>query len=232
MVTMKALAKLLIVLLFSSICSFGQTTVKPDVITDTSFVDFRNKLSVALKNKNVDDFLLLVSDTIATDLCGMHSAKKCLYNHLKYDTGYARSWMDRMLFVVEQGFVVFSEKDKFLIEERIIGRKDIVYEAPYYFRNVTNIYDLFLTENNQKIYAMPTYASKVITSLSKTVVKSNIRNDSNDSMGNRWCKIVMKNGKVGYVPYNDTSQEVDCQLLVRKIKGEWRVVYYESRPKC
>ena len=128
--------------------------------------------------------------------------------------------------------MVFSEKDRALIEERIIGRNDIVYEAPYYFRNVTNIYDLFLTEDNQKIYAMPTYTSKVIASLSKTIVKSNQANDSNDSMGNRWCKIVMKNGKVGYVPYNDTSQEVDCQLLVRKIKGEWRLVYYESRPKC
>ena len=140
--------------------------------------------------------------------------------------------MDRMFFVVNQGFVVFPEKDKFLIEERIIGRKDVLYEAPYYFRNVTNIYDLFLNEDNQKIYSMPTYTSKVVASLSKTIVKSNQANDSNDIMGNRWCKIVMKNGKVGYVPYNDTYQEVDCQLLVRKIKGEWRVVYYESRPKC
>ncbi len=158
--------------------------------------------------------------------------KKSIYNHLKHDTGYARLWMDRMLFIVNQGFVIYPDGNSLLIDSRITGKHNVVYEAPYYFNKITNIYDLFLTENNQKIYAMPTFTSKVIASLSKTIVKSNNESDSNDSKGNRWCKIVMKNGKVGYVPFNDTSQKVDCQLLVRKIKDEWKVIYYESRPKC
>ena len=72
---MKASHKLFITLLLFGTYLFGQSDVKPHLITDSTFIVFRNKLSIALKNKEVDAFMLLVSDTIATDLCGMHSEK-------------------------------------------------------------------------------------------------------------------------------------------------------------
>jgi hypothetical protein len=110
------------------------------------------------------------------------------------------------------------------------GKK--VFWAPYTFSTFPN--DLDATEyasivgENVRVRSQPTTSASIVTSLSYDIVKVGLlisdNNREDDIPG--WVRIVVPDGRNGYVASRYVRSAIDYRLGFQKIRGKWLIVTF------
>ncbi len=185
---------------------------------DASFKAFRNKLIEAVKQRNTPFVLTVLHPKIHLSFGG-HYGVKDFRDMWKPDSPDSQVW-DELSTILSLGGT-FSTSE---------GKK--VFWAPYTFSTFPN--DLDATEyasivgENVRVRSQPTTSASIVTNLSYDIVKATLlisdNNREDDIPG--WVKVVVPDGRNGYVASRYVRTAFDYRLGFERIRGKWLITAF------
>ncbi len=232
--TMVFLASLL-TLTFSG---FSQT-VYDQSFRDASFVKFKTQLMQAVVDRDTAKLfpLLAAQVHVNEDRCS-YAAKECFMNQFRQGGPDAEKLWDDMMQIVSFGFSRNVIKNDIY---RLASEGDLIFQAPSYlngFDDKNKTY-LFVLGQGVNVREQPNVKSKVIAQASFETLRyidplvTGLRSDFHFYNGKQWFEVVLADGKTGYIIEDYVSANINRELSVKKVNGEWRIIsFFSPLPKC
>lgn len=229
-----ALLTTLIILIVSN--SFSQ--VSDQSFRDLAFVKFKNQLTEAILDRDTAKLFPLLADEVhASDQCS-YAPKSCFMDEFRHPGPDRDKLWNDLLKAVSFGFSHTVLNDAVY---RIAGRAEVIFQAPSYLKSFDdkNQTQLLVLGQNVNIREKPTVYSKVLTQASFEALKyvdpltTGLRSDFYFDEGRQWYRVMLRDGRTGFIAEDFTSASLNRELSVKKINGEWKIISaFSSIPKC
>lgn len=185
---------------------------------DASFKAFRNKLIEAVKQRNTPFILTLLHPKIHLSFGG-HSGVKDFLEMWKPDSPDSALWNELSTILSLGG--TFSTSD---------GKRS--FWAPYTFSIFPDDLDAFeyasIIGENVRVRSQPNTTARIVTNLSYDIVKATFyisdNNREDDIPG--WVKVVVPDGRNGYVASRYVRRPNDYRLGFERIRGKWLITAF------
>jgi hypothetical protein len=187
--------------------------------TDASFASFREKLTEAVKERDVK-YLIGVLDPKITNSFGGNGGVEGFKKMWKISSPKSELW-DELLIVLTNGGSFIGEG------------KNSQFCAPYSFTKFPEDLDAFehqmIFGNNLSLRAEPDLKAKTVTQLSYNVVKVDYKNsvaDKNKAGKYAWLKVETLGGKKGFVSAKFVRSPIDYRACFEKKNGKWKMTVF------
>ncbi len=201
-----------------------QPYVYDESYLDPSFVEFKNKLTVAVTTRDIDALAALCADSIrASPEMGYEKPSEW------------KEWEDLSF--------IFDKMEQ-LLRFGFHRTEEGAFQAPSYLRIEDRDFfheDLIVLGENVNIRAKPCLKAKVIRQASYELFEfhypmgDGLVATESDYCGEHeynWQEIVLAKGTVGYVYTPLTSQAIWKELTIKKIDGKWRITSFWNPYGC
>ena len=226
---MKFLKQLIILLLIIVVVE----NLKAQTNSENSFQEFKVNLEKSVVQKDNEALKGLLYDRIldnwdSFDCAGWDGCEKEMFINMFFSDTTSPHW-DMMTHLLQQGFYLAYDTLKYeFIEDTIYGN---IYTSPAYLEVQSALPDtLIILNDSTALFQHPSLQSTIIRRINKGKYRFNIDVDEYpviyDSKNVEFLKLILKDGKQGYVELNRTSELIDRTLRVAMINGEWKIVEY------
>lgn len=210
---------LMIVMLTLSATAKGRKLYPVDEgAKDASFKAFRNKLIEAVKERNTKFVLSLLHPKIHLSFGG-HSGIKDFVEMWKPNSPDSAVWDELSTILALGGTFSTSE-----------GKR--VFWAPYTFSAFPDGLDGYeyasIVGDNVRVRSQPNTTASIVTNLSYDVVKATFLIGDNNREDNfpGWVKVVVPDGRNGYVASKYIRSPTDYRLGFEKNRGKWLITAF------
>lgn len=184
---------------------------------DETFLAFRNRLSAAVRKKDVEGLLALVDPDISyTFGLGSGPGRTGFKKEWKLDTKPAESelwWTMRQ--VLDMGGS-FSEEGK-------------AFEAPYVFSCWPEQYDSFthgaIIRPDAVLRPKASHIGQPVATLKYSIVQV-LDGERVQNEGLKWIKVQVPGGPKGYVEAGDFRSPLDYRARFERLQGTWRMTSF------
>ena len=226
---MKSLGQ--IISLFLIVVSVGN--LKAQTTSVDSFQVFEVQLEKCIVQKDNKALKELLYDRIldnwdSFDCAGWEGCEKEMFINMFFSDTTSPHW-DMMSLLLQQGFCLTKDTLKYrFVEDTIYGN---IYTAPAYLEVQSSYPDtLFILNNSTALFQQPSLQSTIIRRINTGKYRYVIDEEEYpmvyDPNSVEFLKLILKDGKQGYVELNRTSVRIDRTLRVAMINGEWKIVEY------
>lgn len=185
---------------------------------DASFKAFRNKLIEAVKQRNTRFVLSVLHPRVHLSFGG-HYGEKDFLDLWKPHSPDSPLW-DELSAILSLGGT-FSEA---------AGKR--VFWAPYTFSAFPDDLDaseyVSIIGENVRVRSKPNMTAKIVTNLSYDIVKATLlisdNNREDDIPG--WVKVVVPDGRNGYVARRYARSAIDYRLGFERTRGKWLITAF------
>ena len=185
---------------------------------DASFKAFRNRLIEAVKQRNTRFVVSVLHPKVQLSFGG-HSGVRDFREMWKPDSPDSTLWNELSVILSLGGTFSTSE-----------GKR--VFWSPYTFSTFPD--DLDATEHapivgeNVRVRSQPNTTARIVTNLSYDIVKATFlvsgTNRHDDIPG--WVKVVVPDGRNGYVASKFIRSAIDYRLGFQRIRGKWLITTF------
>lgn len=185
---------------------------------DASFKAFRTKLIEAVKQRNTRFVLSVLHPKVQLSFGG-HAGQKAFMEMWKPDSSDSRLW-DELSTVLSLGGT-FSKSE---------GKK--VFWAPYTFSAFPDDLDGYeyasILGENVRVRSQPSTTANIVTNLSYDIVKATfpVSDDIRAGKVPGWVRVVVPDGRNGYVASRYIRSPIDYRLGMERIRGKWLITYF------
>ena len=185
---------------------------------DASFKAFRNKLIEAVKQRNTRFVLSVLHPRVQLSFGG-HAGQKDFLEMWKPDSSDSRLWNELSTVLSLGG--TFSKSE---------GKR--VFWAPYTFSAFPDDLDGYeyasIVGENVRVRSQPNTTASIVTNLSYDIVKATFPVSDNSREGDvpGWVRVVVPDGRNGYVASRYIRSPIDYRLGVERIRGKWLITYF------
>lgn len=185
---------------------------------DASFKVFRDKLIGGVKQRNTRFVLSVLHPRVHLSFGG-HYGEKDFLDLWKPDSPDSALW-DELSAILSLGGT-FSEAE---------GKR--VFWAPYTFSTFPDDMDAYeyvsIIGKNVRVRSKPNITAKIVTNLSYDIVKATLlisdNNREDDIPG--WVKVVVPDGRNGFVAERYARSAIDYRLGFERIRGKWLIISF------
>ena len=224
--------------LLAALNGFSQT-VYDQTFRDLSFVRFKNKLTEAILDRDTSKLFPLLAPQVhvSEDGCS-YAPKECFMEEFRHSGPDRDKLWDDMLKAVSFGFSQTILKDAVY---RLAGKGEVIFQAPSYLKSFddNNKQYLLVLGQNVNIREKPTPYSKSVAQASFEKMKyidpmqTGLRSDFYFEDGKQWYRVILRDGRAGFIMEDFTSASLHRELSVKKVNGEWKIIsFYSPVPKC
>ena len=193
--------------------------VVDEAAKDKSFLEFRNQLALAIRNKDAK-FVLSILDPQIKPGFGGEEGVEDFKKVWKINDPKSKFWYELREAVGGGG--------RFSTEN---GVK--IFSAPYVFTDFPDDLDAFeyyvIYGQNVALREKPDEKSAVLARLSGNIIKVDEQNSIADRKENGeylWYKIETLGGKKGYVEARNVRSPIDYRAGFQKKKGKWKMIFF------
>jgi len=184
---------------------------------DASFRAFRNRLIGAVKERSTPFILTTLHPKIRLSFGG-HSGVKDFLEMWKPDSPDSALWNELSAILSLGG--TFSTSD---------GKR--VFWAPYTFSTFPDDLDGYeyasIVGENVRVRSQPNTSAGIVTNLSYDIVKATFFSTDNNRDGAAgWVKVVVPDGRSGYVASRYIRSPIDYRLGFERIRGKWLITAF------
>ena len=185
---------------------------------DASFKAFRTKLIEAVKQRNTRFVLSVLHPKVQLSFGGKSGPKDFL-EMWKPDSPDSELWSELSTVLSLGG--TFSKSE---------GKR--VFWAPYTFSAFPDDLDGYeyasIVGENVRVRSQPSTTASIVTNLSYDIVKATfpVSDDIREGDVPGWVRVVVPDGKSGYVASRYIRSPIDYRLGVGRIRGKWLITYF------
>lgn len=221
-----------------STSSFAQT-VYDQSFRDASFVKFKTQLMQAVVERDTAKLFPLLAPQVHVreDGCS-YAPKTCFMNEFKKGGADAEKLWEDMLQILSFGFSRNVIKNDIY---RLASEGEMIFQAPSYLNSFDDKNKTYLLVLGQgvNIRERPGTSSKVIAQASFEPLRyidplvTGLRSDFHFYNGKQWFEVVLADGRTGYIIEDYVSANINRELSVKKVNGEWKIIsFFSPLPKC
>ena len=206
---------------------------------DASFAKFRAQLTQAVVDRDTAQLFALLAPQVHVNEDGCNYApKQCFMNELKQGGTEAEKLWSDMLKVISFGFSQNVIKNNIY---RLASEGETLFQAPSYLKSFDdkNKTQLFVLGQGVNIREKPSVNSKVIAQASFQTLSyidplvTGLKSDFHFLNGKQWFEVILPDGRTGYVIEDYVSANINRELSVKKVNGEWKIIsFFSPLPKC
>jgi hypothetical protein len=185
---------------------------------DASFKAFRDKLIGAVRQRNTRFVLAVLHPNVRLSF-GDQSGVKDFREMWKPDSRDSELWKELSTILSLGGTFSTSE-----------GRR--VFWAPYTFSSFPDDLDAFeyapIIGENVRVRSLPDATAPIVTNLSYDIVKATFSEPGASKDGNApgWVRVVIPDGRNGYVAKRYVRSAVDYRIGFERIRGKWLITAF------
>ena len=185
---------------------------------DVSFKAFRNKLIEAVKERNTPFILTVLHPKIHLSFGGHYGVKDFL-EMWKPESPDSALWNELSTILSLGGTFSTSDRKR-------------VFWAPYTFSTFPHDLDAYeyasIVGENVRVRSQPNTTARIVTILSYHIVKATFtfsdNNRDDDIPG--WVKVIVPDGRNGYVASRYIRSPIDYRLGFERIRGKWLITAF------
>lgn len=185
---------------------------------DASFKAFRGKLIEAVRDRNTRFILTALHPKVHLSFGGQ-SGVKDFVEIWRPDSKDSELWNELS--------AILSLGGTFSIAE---GKR--IFWAPYTFSTFPDDFDSYeyaaIIGENVRVRSQMSTASSIVTNLSYDIVKATFPVSENPQKGDvpGWVKVVVPDGRTGYVAKRFIRSPIDYRLGFERIRGKWLITAF------
>lgn len=231
------LTGVLVLLVLTAPIASAQKMIVDHSFEDLSFLKFKGKLIEAIVDKDTTKLFAMVYEEVKVNSELPYSSnefKQVFRDELYYHDSDYDPYAE-LLEIVSKGFrknIVDVDNNFWRAE-----KGETVFQAPSYQSFIAGNQDiyLFVLTDNVNVREKPTIYSKVVGNVSQERLKytypdrgvSAIFND-----GYNWVEVTLRNGTKGYIADKFTSLQMNKELSIKMVNGEWKIISYFTPVGC
>jgi hypothetical protein len=175
---------------------------------DAGFVAFRQRLFDVVERRDLQNFLSATSPTVMysfSEAPGVEGFRR----HYQLDDEKSEFWTDFLQ--------VLSLGGSF--------RREDIFVAPYVYSKWPAQFPaeadyVAIVGRDVRVYAEPQLDTPVLHRIESVIVKT----EYDDRLVGRWHRVVLADGRRGYVPHNDARRPVDLRAFFSRTAAGWQMV--------
>ena len=185
---------------------------------DASFKAFRDKLIEVVKQRNTRFVVSVLHPRVHLSFGG-HYGEKDFLDLWKPDSPDSALW-DELSAILSLGGT-FSKSE---------GKR--MFWAPYTFSTFPDDLDAFeyapIVGEKVRVRSQPNATASIVTNLSYDIVKATFPSTDNnrDSERSGWVRVVVPDGRNGYVASRYVRSAIDYRLGFERVRGKWLITAF------
>lgn len=226
-------------LLSASAFSASSQTVYDQSFRDASFVKFKTQLMQAVVERDTAKLFPLLAEQVHVNESGCsYAPKSCLMREFRKGGSETEKLWDDMLKILSYGFSRNVMKNDIY---RLASEGDVIFQAPSYLREFDDKNNTYLLVLGQgvNVRERPGTNAKVIAQASFETLRyidplvTGLRSDFHFYNGKQWYEVALADGRTGYIIEDFVSANINRELSVKKVNGEWKIIsFFSPLPKC
>lgn len=210
--------------------------IEDDSYLDAEFVVFKSKLVQAVNAQDSLALSDLMADTIfgIKDACGTLGCSKEVFFSSSFQVRNPSSW-EELSQILRFGFKRKWQGHPYGLD----GKKSLVFQAPSYLEKFDYGETIAILAENVNVRKDPSTTSEIIGSISYDTVSCNCQfaMEEDDKVFSEvdnffWVKIILADGRVGYVAEKLTSNVISKEISIGKVNGEWKIISISPTMFC
>lgn len=185
---------------------------------DASFRAFRGKLIEAVAKRNTRFILTVLHPKVRLSFGGQSGAKdfRVIW---KPDSPDSELWNELSAILSLGGTFSIAEEKR-------------VFWAPYTFSTFPDDFDSYeyaaIIGENVRVHSQTSTSSSIVTNLSYDIVKATFPASESPQKGvvPGWVKVVVPDGRAGYVAKRFIRSPIDYRLSFERIRGKWLITAF------
>src|SRR5690606_15353463 len=119
-----------------------------------------------------------------------------------------------------------------------VPHEKVIFQAPSYLKKVDTDNELIILGKNVNVRKEPKLNSEIIRTATYEVFKCdcNILTATDKTYqtvnGINWIEIKLDENKVGYVAVEYTSYDLIKEMIIAKVNGQWKIIYWYHASGC
>jgi hypothetical protein len=202
---------------------------------DMEFVKFKAELTNCVIAKDTIHLKRLLADSIqeSNDGCGFIGCPKNEFIQYYFDESANESWQN-MLSIIRFGFSRINHE----YTDRPVPHSGTVFQGPSYLKKIDEEKQLVILGENVNIRKEPGINSPIIRKASFEIFSCDCNIGDLTELtyqtvnGIHWVQIKLGENQVGYVAQEFTSVQIDKEMTIAKVKGQWKIISFYHPPGC
>jgi len=227
-----------ILLLFAAliIASYSNAQVINDEsYLDVEFMKFKAELTTCVIAKDTIKLKRFLADTIreSKDGCDYPGCPRKEFIEYLFKESADYSWQT-MLSIIRFGFSRVTDE----YTDTPVVHSSTVFQGPSYLKKIDEEKQLVILGENVNIRKEPGINSPIIRKASFETFSCDCNIFDSTELtyqtvdGIDWVQIKLGDNQVGYVAREFTSVEIDKEMTVAKVKGQWKIISFYHGPGC